>query len=706
MINSVLATILHLSNVEFEGEEEARVKTGAKGMDALTAAAELLGFTGVALAKVLTTNVTVTRGETITRHYKVHQAYDCRDALAKCLYANLFGWLVGRINEMLAPELHQKKLAGGRPGKALQAKPAHEIGVLDIFGFENFKQNSFEQVCINLAHEQLQFFFNRHTFKLELEEYKKEGIDVEAITFKDNSNLIDMFLNKPIGILALLDEESNFPKATDDTFIGKIEKEFGTHESYVVPEKARGYPAFGIRHFAGMVEYNATNFLEKNRDNLAGDIVEIMQDSTVQIVADVFGGEILSTGQIRVRNTGGERTHRGETVVDPTTPKNKVHRKTPSLSSQFKTSLGQLIERMTACYPHFVRCIKPNLDQQKENFVPEFVRTQLRYTGVLEATRIRQEGFSWRPTFGEFVQRYKILAFDTSKLSLVKETSKSAVKIITAAKLDQFHVGTTKLFLKFYHVTELERAIKKYFENVIKTQATVRTYFARKRYRRKLELKKMNELERAEQERLDKERSAQQKAEDDKRREQEAKIAAERAAEAQALKEIKELESRHKEEEANAVIAQQEAEMEALAIAAAEARAQKAKAEADAKKIKRERAQSQKLRREVAEKQAALARERAEAESRAHAEHLAAKEAIESTLKQEKAALEKKERELLEKLQKAEQEARKLKEKADAEAAAAAAAQEEEEVRVVYGMCVWVCDCGRGWVNGGLWLSM
>jgi myosin heavy subunit len=146
MVWAVLATILHLSNVEFEGEDESRVKKSDKKYTALGTAAELLGVDVEQLAGVLTTSVNVTRGETIVRHYKVAQAYDCRDALAKCLYSNLFGWIVTRLNENLAPELHQKKLAGGRPGAAQRVKPAFEIGVLDIFGFENFKTNSFEQV--------------------------------------------------------------------------------------------------------------------------------------------------------------------------------------------------------------------------------------------------------------------------------------------------------------------------------------------------------------------------------------------------------------------------------------------------------------------------------------------------------------------------------------------------------------------------------
>eukprot|EP00040_Diaphanoeca_grandis_P033578 m.205984 g.205984 ORF g.205984 m.205984 type:complete len:1169 (-) comp32932_c0_seq1:290-3796(-) len=696
-IYKVLATTLHLANVQFEGDEQSTLKADTE--KSIIAAAELLGVGVEELKAVFLTNVNVTRGEVITRHYKPEQAYDCRDALAKCLYGNLFGWIVGRINEMLAPELHQKKLAGGRPGASLRAKPAYEIGVLDIFGFENFENNSFEQVCINLAHEQLQYFFNRHTFKLELEEYLKEGIEVKAITFKDNMPLINMFLGKPIGMLALLDEESTFPKATDQSMIEKFEHNFKDHESYIVPSKSKGYPSFGINHFAGIVEYNATNFLEKNRDNLAGGIVELMQDSKIALVEDVFSGEILETGQVRV-NKRQSRMHRGE---EQNADENKVHRKSPSLSSQFKTSLQQLVDRMTACFPHFVRCIKPNTNQQKETFIADFVTKQMGYTGVLEATRIRQEGYSWRPTFEEFVQRYKILAFDNTKLGLVKASPKTSLKIIEAAKLDSYHIGSTKLFLKFYHVTELEKALQSYFGSVITSQAAVRAFFARKKFAVLQARKKMNDAERAEHDRRTAEENARRKAEekadkdkvealerekiqhekeklmmDAERVEVEMKIAEEKAQEAKALAEIKSLEAQKNEEEQARLRAQQEAEMEALARAAAEARQQKKIAETEAAKLKRDRVKSQLLRREEAEKLAANARARAELEAKAHEEHLKAKEAIESTLKMEKKLLEEKERLLLERLQKAEQEAREMREKSAKEATDAEEAKKKE----------------------------
>ena len=222
---------------------------------------------------------TVTRGETIRRLYDVDHAYDCRDALAKALYGSLFGWIVQRINEMLSPELQQLKLSKGRPGAAQRAAPAYEIGVLDIFGFENFESNSFEQICINVAHEQLQYFFNQHTFRLELEEYEAEGIDGASISFRDNKPLLDMFLQKPIGVLTLLDEECAFPQATDQSFVDKVNKHFKDNDAFVPVKVSRGHPAFGIKHFAADVEYNATNMIEKNRDNLAADIVALMRVS-------------------------------------------------------------------------------------------------------------------------------------------------------------------------------------------------------------------------------------------------------------------------------------------------------------------------------------------------------------------------------------------------------------------------------------------
>eukprot|EP00043_Microstomoeca_roanoka_P008508 m.81903 g.81903 ORF g.81903 m.81903 type:complete len:1020 (+) comp14274_c2_seq2:2-3061(+) len=681
-IFSILAAIVHLSNVEFESVQEHAEFLSTVGLEH---AANLLQVDINQLADVLLGFNTVTRGESIRRFYDRDHAYDCRDALAKALYGSLFGWIVQRINEMLSPELQQLKISRGRPGAANRAAPAYEIGVLDIFGFENFESNSFEQICINLAHEQLQYHFNQHTFRLELEEYEAEGIDGASISFRDNKPLLDMFLGKPIGILTLLDEECTFPQATDQSFVDKLKVHFKDSPSFLPLKVSRGHPSFAIQHFAADVEYNATNMIEKNRDNLAADIVTLMKVSGRDIVHDVFNGEILPTGQIRAVNRDQERRmHRGKEVESPMKGQNTANRRAPSLSSQFKNSLAVLVERMNACFPHFVRCIKPNLEQKADMFVDDFVMKQLGYTGVLEATRIRQEGYSWRPSFADFVERYKILAFPMTKLNQVKHSEAAAVKIIQHVKLQNWKVGKTKLFLKFYHLDQLEKAVEKLFDDVVRVQCAVRAFFARKVYNKKLERARMSAAQRAEAERREAEERAVQEAKrqaeleklleaqrlereraelearkaeeirlahelEMKRAEAEAERARQEALHAQQLQQAEEArrlaeqaareaeEARLERERAIAeaeVMKQQvelkQQELETLARAAEEAKQAAQQAEKEAKKQAFMRTKSRKKRQADAELREKLAKERYEADARAAEEaRLASEKAAE-----------------------------------------------------------------------------
>eukprot|EP00045_Choanoeca_perplexa_P014765 m.175694 g.175694 ORF g.175694 m.175694 type:complete len:1225 (+) comp16788_c0_seq1:101-3775(+) len=722
-LKSMLAAILYLSNTNFTAQGEHADLTDRAP---LQTAAEFLGVEAADLEEVLLGLNTVTRGEHIRRLYKCDQAYDCRDALAKALYGSMFGYIVQRVNEMLSPELTQLKRAKGRPGAAQREAPAYEIGVLDIFGFENFTVNSFEQLCINVSHEQLQFFFNQHTFRLELEEYEIEGIDGASITFTDNKPLLDMFLDRPIGIFSLLDEECSFPQATDQSFVEKLNKNFVDRAGYEKPKVNKGYPAFVIRHFAATVEYNGTNMIEKNRDNLAGDIVAVMKSSTVDIVGDVFNGDILPTGQIRaVKRTPEEiRFHRGK-KVETEVSGNKANRKAPSLSSQFKTSLGSLVDRMNLCYPHFIRCIKPNHNQRPNMFIDEFVLTQLGYTGVLEATRIRQEGYSWRPQFAEFVRRYKILGFPTSKLNQVKETESSAVKILQAIKLGNWKIGKTKLFLKYYHFDQLEALVAKYYKDVVRTQCAVRTHFARKRYNVLLERARMSAAERAEAERLEAEENERRrvqayetnrmareaaeleaKAKEEERRQRELELEAIREqAEAEDARKVAAMEreaaAAAKAERAEALAAAEEAkrlaeekqkELDSITRAAQEARAQAEEASKEAKRQAFMRTKSRKQRqveatdRDLKAQQAMEAQAKAAEEARlafeqanAEARELAAKR--EAEMAKEKEAQESKYEEMLKRMGEQAAEAQRRAEEQErlaAEASKARAIAEEE----------------------------
>lgn len=442
---------------------------------------------------------------------------------------------------------------------------------------------------------------------------------------------------------------------------------------------SHGFPSFTIKHFAATVTYTGTNMLEKNRDNLAADIVNALQASEMDLVSDVFNGEILPTGQIRARKRTEEETkvRRGSVVqAQPDGKSNTSNRRAPSLSSQFKNSLGVLIDRMTKCHPHFIRCIKPNLDQRPEMFVDDFVRTQLSYTGVLEATRIRQEGYSWRPEFAEFVRRYKIIGFPITKQAQVKESEASAVKIIRAAKLQNWQVGKTKLFLKYYHLTSMEEAMKKFYKDVVRTQNAFRSRKARRELAKRKERKRMSDEERAvaeardreeqarleakamEQRKLEKERADAEaaakhaemaaKQADAQKAEMEAKkaemealklqeeAAAEKAmAEAEKARQEAELERQEREKaiaEREVAIADAEMkqqELDRLTEAAERARQEAAAAAEEMKKQSIERTKSRKKRKDDAARQAELARVRAEEEARTAEEARLAREKAE-----------------------------------------------------------------------------
>ncbi|KAM4879292.1 myosin-IIIb-like [Sylvia borin] len=239
-MQAVLAGVLSLGNVTFEPEESSgSLKVSEASQGWLKAAAGQFGVQEDELLKCLTCTTSVTRGEQIQRFYTQQQAEDARDSIAKVAYGRVFGWIVCKINELLAENVD--------PEVELM-----EIGILDIFGFENFAVNHFEQLCINLANEQLQHFFNHHIFQLEQAAYKEEGLPWETITFNNNEPILNLLLAKPLGLLSLLDEQSAFPQATDKTFVDKLNSSFKGNLHF---QPARGHVlGFSIIHYAGKVQ--------------------------------------------------------------------------------------------------------------------------------------------------------------------------------------------------------------------------------------------------------------------------------------------------------------------------------------------------------------------------------------------------------------------------------------------------------------------
>ncbi|XP_072849570.2 unconventional myosin-VIIa isoform X4 [Pogona vitticeps] len=441
-ISKLLAAILHLGNLRYEARTYDNLDACEVIHSAsLITAASLLEVDPQDLMNCLTSRTIITRGETVSTPLSMEQALDVRDAFVKGIYGRLFVWIVEKINAAIyRPPSHEHKSV------------RRSIGLLDIFGFENFAINSFEQLCINFANENLQQFFVRHVFKLEQEEYNLENINWQHIEFTDNQDALDMIAIKPMNIISLIDEESKFPKGTDTTMLNKLNSQHKLNTNYIPPRN--NYDTqFGINHFAGIVYYETKGFLEKNRDTLHGDIIQLVHSSRNKFIKQIFQADVAMGAETRKRS--------------------------PTLSSQFKRSLELLMRTLSVCQPFFVRCIKPNEYKKPMLFDRELCVRQLRYSGMMETIRIRRAGYPIRYTFVEFVDRYRVLMPGVKPAYKQEDLRGTCQRIAEAVlgKEDDWQIGKTKIFLKDHHdmLLEIERD-KAITDKVILIQKVVRGF--------------------------------------------------------------------------------------------------------------------------------------------------------------------------------------------------------------------------------------
>ncbi|XP_051969899.1 myosin-IIIa-like [Xyrauchen texanus] len=498
-VYSILAGILNAGDVEFTSvaSEHQTDKSNISNMAVLESAAALLCIRADELQEALTSHCVVMRGETIVRSNTVEKASEVRDAMGKALYGRLFSWIVNRINSLLKLDDQSEEEEKGL-----------NIGILDIFGFENFKRNSFEQLCINIANEQIQFYFNQHIFAWEQDEYLNEDVDARMIEYEDNRPLLDLFLQKPMGMLSLLDEESRFPQATDQTLVEKFEDNLKSKNFWRPKRVDLG---FGIHHYAGKVIYNAGGFLAKNRDALPADIVLLLRSSENELIRKLVTHPLTKTGNLahtkgkaaRMGTTPSQRNinfakldvfmlfstvsfSEAENAGDSTHhPRETTNMRTQTVASYFRYSLMDLLSKMVAGQPHFMRCIKPNNDRQANKFDREKVLIQLRYTGILEMAKIRRQGYSHRILFSNFIERYSILAFRVNEEPAV--SPETCATILEKAKLENWVLGKTKVFLKYYHVEQLNLMVRQNTDRIILVQAYVRGWLVFKQYSKILE---------------------------------------------------------------------------------------------------------------------------------------------------------------------------------------------------------------------------
>ncbi|XP_072431295.1 unconventional myosin-X [Chiloscyllium punctatum] len=440
----LLAGVLHLGNIEFVIAGGAQVSS----KNALGRAAELLGLDSMKFTEVLTHRSMILRGEEISTPLTVEQGIDSRDSMAMALYSQCFSWIIKKINNRIK-------------GK----EDYRSVGVLDIFGFENFEVNRFEQFNINYANEKLQEYFNKHIFSLEQLEYNRDGLIWEDIDWMDNGECLDL-IEKKMGILALINEESHFPKGTDDTLLAKLHSHHSKNPFYVKPRVLDHY--FGVKHYAGEVLYHVKGILEKNRDTFRCDVLNLLCESRLDFIYDLF-------------------EHASSKINEDTFKSGTKHQK-PTVSSQFKNSLHSLMATLSTSNPFFVRCIKPNDQKMPDQFDQTIVLNQLRYSGMLETVKIRRAGFPIRRQFEDFCARYKILMRNLSLPDDLKAKCAALLYCYDNTNTD-WQLGRTKVFIResLEHRLEKEREIEVCKAAVI-IQAYVLGYLARKQYKKILHM--------------------------------------------------------------------------------------------------------------------------------------------------------------------------------------------------------------------------
>lgn len=434
----VVAAILHLGNINFaKGKEiDSSVLKDEKSRFHLNVTAELLMCDAKSLEDALIKRVMVTPEEVITRTLDPEAALGSRDALAKTVYSRLFDWIVEKINNSIGQDPNSKSL----------------IGVLDIYGFESFKHNSFEQFCINFTNEKLQQHFNQHVFKMEQEEYTKEAINWSYIEFVDNQDVLDLIEKKPGGIISLLDEACMFPKSTHETFAQKLYQTFPKHKRFIKPKLSR--TSFTISHYAGEVTYLADQFLDKNKDYVVAEHQDLLTASKCPFVVGLF---------------------------PPLPLESSKSSKFSSIGSRFKLQLQSLMETLSTTEPHYIRCVKPNNVLKPAIFENLNIIQQLRCGGVLEAIRISCAGYPTRRTFDEFLLRFGVLYPDV--LDGNYDEKVACQMLLDKMGLKGYQIGKTKVFLRAGQMAELDARRAEVLGNAAKIiQRQMRTYIARKEY--------------------------------------------------------------------------------------------------------------------------------------------------------------------------------------------------------------------------------
>jgi len=461
----ILAALLHLGNVKIAATRNDSAL--APNEPSLVMACAMLGVDPTEFAKWTVKKQLTTRGEKIISNLTQQQALVVRDSVAKFIYSSLFDWLVEIINYGLATDEGLNQVNSF-------------IGVLDIYGFEHFAKNSFEQFCINYANEKLQQEFNQYVFKLEQEEYVREQIDWTFINFSDNQPCIDLIEGK-LGVLSLLDEESRLPMGCDEQFVTKLHHNFAADKQKFYKKPRFGISAFTVCHYATDVTYESDGFIEKNRDTVPDEHMEVLR-----LTSNPFLGEILEAAAA-IREKDLAATASAKAAAAPGRRMGVAATRKPTLGGIFKSSLIELMQTINSTDVHYIRCIKPNEGKAAWKFEGPMVLGQLRACGVLETVRISCAGYPTRWTYEEFAMRYYMLVPSKLWTSEIREMAnlilKKALGQGSERGLDKYQLGLTKIFFRAGMLAFLENLrTNRLNECAIMIQKNLRCKYYRRKY--------------------------------------------------------------------------------------------------------------------------------------------------------------------------------------------------------------------------------
>jgi len=471
----VLQAILHLGNIEFTGSGEDDAAIVAK--EPINEAGKLLSCDPELLIKALCTLNIKAGLDWIAKPQTVNTATSAIHALSRALYSKLFDKIVEATNESL--------MFGG--------ETRYFIGAVDIFGFESFARNSLEQLCINFANEKLQRMFIAAVFESVLAEYKKEGIDVGAMTYEDNSAVVSLIEDTPSGLLTLLSEECFFPNGSDAGWLGKIKEAHKKHECFA--DDRRDKDSFTVTHYPGKVTYDSRGFLMKNKDPLSQDVTVLMQFSDDELVAEIFKEKADPSGQKRFKSA-----------------------KFIGVIDSFRTSLTELLKTLNSTKTHFIRCVKPNEQKKPQDFNRDVMLRQLYTSGVVQAVMSTRKGFPDHLLFEELINRFALVLPKGGATA-----GKAGVKaMLDNAKVPEakYRLGKTKVFLGVGVLDRLEQTRMEYLASkALSMQMCARVYLAKRLLRQKKE--EAARKRRLEEERKRKEEEEKARIEEEARRKEE-----------------------------------------------------------------------------------------------------------------------------------------------------------------------------------------